>query len=123
LDYDVLVAATKPGALREALAARADELRQAGVSHEHGATSVRTASHKGHEIVVRTTYEITIDGEPFDASLVVDNAGRVFYHGLPTQDFASTIDLVKKAIDTFPDFADPDDHDHHGHHEHHDPEG
>jgi hypothetical protein len=59
--------------------------------------------YKDHEIVIRTTYEITIDGETFAAHVNVDNNGRVHYHGLPTRDFPSTVDLVKQVIDAFPD--------------------
>jgi hypothetical protein len=86
----------------------------AGIADTHGspegphpdAVSVRTADHDGHAIVIRTRYEIEVDGRPFQPHLVVDNSGRVHYHGLPTRDFASMVDLVKKAIETFPeDFA------------------
>lgn len=72
-----------------------------------GAVSVRTVQHGGREIVIRTVYEITVDGEPFDPHVVVDNAGRVHYHGLPTRDFASMVDLVSKAVDAFPDEFGP----------------
>lgn len=65
-------------------------------------TSVRQAEYRGHQIVVRTTYEITVDGRPFDVHLTVDNGGRVHYHGLPTRDFPSVIGLVEKAIAVFP---------------------
>jgi hypothetical protein len=125
VDYSELKAASQPEALRAALAARADDLRQAADPHHGGEmASMRTANYKGHEIVVKTTYEITVDGQPFDVHLTVDNSGRVHYHGLPTRDFGSTIDLVKKAIDFYPnDFGEgnepmpPDDHGgghHHG---------
>lgn len=115
----------------ETVAAVAENVRRQppGGSHDggHDAVSVRTAVHDGHEIVIRTTYEILVDGEPFDPHIVIDNGGRVHYHGLPTRDFASLVDLVAKAIDAFPDdFAhgayepgddpgghDGDDHDGH----------
>ena len=98
----------------------------AGMAMSHGghdvehpdAVSVRSATHKGHDIVIRTRYEIEVDGQPFAPLINVDNAGRVQYHGLPTRDFASMVDLVKKAIDTFPDDfpdhpAELPNHDHH----------
>ena len=117
--------AAAPDAMRAALAARADELTTAGHSHHTGAVAdVREAEYRGHRIEVRTTYAITVDGRPFDVHVVVDNEGRVFYHGLPTRDFPSVITLVEKAIDTFPDDfrpgTEPDagGHDHmhaHGH--------
>jgi hypothetical protein len=128
LDFSELVAATEPDALEATLAAKLDELAQAG--HEHGGdarASVRRATHDGHEIVVRTTYEITVDGEPFDVHMNVDNAGRVHYHGLPTRDFASVIDLVAKVIDAFPgEFTPADPHHPEGHsggHEEHGGDG
>jgi hypothetical protein len=84
-----------------------------------------SARPKGHQITVRTTYEITVDGRPFAIHATVDDNGRVHYHGLPTRDFPSIIGLIQKAIDMFPDDfpepawkADPDNGSHH--HEHHD---
>lgn len=116
-----LTEATQPDQLLAALAANAELLATAG--HAHGSSqmsSMRQATHNGHRISVRTTYEITVDGKPFDVHLTVDNEGRVHYHGLPTRDFASVIGLVEKAIDTFPaDFdttRDPDPPD--GEHDH-----
>lgn len=128
--YAALVAASDPDVLRESLTAHAEELREAAAAHHVGPlAAVRTVSHRGHEIVIRTTYEITVDGQPFEAHVTVDNAGRVHYHGLPTRDFESTVDLVKKVVDYFPDDFGPGaepaptnghEHDHTGHHH---PEG
>ena len=119
MDREIVQQASQPAAFREALKARKEELEQAG-AHRHAAStsSVREAEYKGHRIKVRTTYKITVDGEPFDVAMTVDNDGSVHYHGLPTRSFASVIDLVQKAIDLFPaDFADTpaDGHDHGGH--------
>lgn len=115
MDRSTLAAALQPEVLRATLADRADELR-AAAGHHHGGrlASVRTATHAGHRIVVETTYSVTVDDEAFDAQMIVDNEGRVYYHGLPTRDFASAIDLVAKAIDQFPgDFGGGDaGHDH-----------
>ena len=119
-----LRAAADPDAVRTALAAHVDDLAMATAPHHTaGLASVRHALHRDHEIEVRTTYTITVDGRPFDAHLTVDNTGRVHYHGLPTRDFASVIHLVAKAIDAFPeDFPPPgagggpvDPHAGHGH--------
>ena len=98
----------------------------------HGDDSVREIDYKGHHVVVKTTYEVTIDGKPFHAGLGVTNEGDVHYHGMPNVGFASAIDLVKAVIDTFPgEFGkgkgggggeDHGGHDHAGHdhgaHEH-----
>ncbi|MGQ0778558.1 MAG: hypothetical protein ACT4NY_29795 [Pseudonocardiales bacterium] len=108
MDYPDLVAASQPDALRAALAANADKLQHAAEEHHGGELeSVRQATYKGHEIVVRTRYEITVDGQPFNVHLTIDNDGRVHYHGLPTRDFPSVIGLVEKAIDIFGDEFGP----------------
>ncbi|MEO6958257.1 MAG: hypothetical protein ABI137_16060 [Antricoccus sp.] len=116
MEYSELVAATQPNAVMAALAANAEQIATAG--HAHGGdeiSSLRQATHNGHQITVRTTYQITVDGQPFDVHLTVDNKGRVHYHGLPTRDFASVIGLVEKAIDVFPaDFATSTDSHPHG---------
>jgi hypothetical protein len=124
VDYSDFVGAAQPEEIRKALAANAEQIASAGHAHGSGdLSSMRYASYKGHQITVRTTYEITVDGRPFVIHVTVDNNGRVHYHGLPTRDFPSLIGLVQKAIDMFPeDFRepakpDPDDGSHH--HEHH----
>ena len=91
--------------------------------HAQG-NSVREDHHKGHHIVIKTNYEVTVDGKRFTAPLDVSNAGTVQYHGIPTMAFASAIDLMKCIIDQFPeDFpggthkkgSPKDDHDLHRH--------
>ena len=97
----------------------------------HGHDSVREIDYKGHHVVVKTTYDVTIDGKPFQADLGVTNGGDVHYHGMPNVAFASALDLVKAVIDTFPNEfgkgkggggGDHTDHDHedhdHGAHDH-----
>lgn len=108
MDTTQLKQAIQPAELRAALRTHAAELAHAAdPGHGGDPVDVRTARHDGHDIVVRTRYEITVDGRPFDVHLSVANNGRVHYHGLPTRDFASVIDLVTKAIDIFgEEFAD-----------------
>lgn len=119
-----LSAAAQPDALAAAVAANvAGDVGGPHPGHGPGQEieSVRTATHQGHTIVIRTRYEIEVDGRPFQPHIVVDNAGRVHYHGLPTRDFASMVALVQKAIDVFPaDFGPAPDggHDHGGGHGH-----
>jgi hypothetical protein len=67
----------------------------------HG--SVREVDHKGHKISIRTTYEIRVDGKKFDAPLEVSIDGDVSYMGLMNASFASAVDLVKAAIDQYPE--------------------
>jgi hypothetical protein len=68
--------------------------------------SVREADYHGHHIVVRTRYEIEVDGKMLMGHMGVTNDGHVYYHAVPNLSFASAIDLVKELIDIFPaDFA------------------
>ncbi|MBV0881500.1 hypothetical protein KTQ42_19620 [Noviherbaspirillum sp. L7-7A] len=88
-------------------------------SHGHHASeSVREAEYNGHRIVIKTTYQIEVDGEPISGHLAVTNDGQVHYHPIPNLSFASAIDLVKQLVDVFPDDFENDhsspEH-HHGH--------
>ena len=73
-----------------------------GHNHSAGA-SIREAHHKGHHIVIATTYEVRIDGKVFEGDLSVANSGDVHYHAIPNLGFASAVDMVKCVIDVFPD--------------------
>ena len=72
--------------------------------HHHGGPveNVREADHKGHHIVIRTTYQFEVDGRPLDLPMGVDNDGHVHCHSLPNYQFQSAIAMVKQLIDTFP---------------------
>lgn len=89
-----------------------------GGGHGHSMESVRTASHCGHEIVIKTCYEITVDGKPLASHLSVDDDGHVHTHALPEYAFTSAVDVVKKIIEAFPSEFPCDDgeqgHDHGG---------
>jgi hypothetical protein len=102
------------------------KLLQGGHAHGggDGTQAMRTVDYKGHQITIKTTYRITIDGKLFKGALGVTNDGMVHYHGMPTAGFDSAVDLVKSVIDTFPgefggatehDGHDHDGHDHDGH--------
>ena len=87
--------------------ANADKAKQAQAPMHHGdMASTREADYKGHHIVVRTTYEIEVDGKPVTGHLGVTNDGEVHYHPIPNQSFPSAIELVERVIDTFPDDFD-----------------
>lgn len=74
--------------------------------HGHHGVSVREDCYKGHRIVIRTTYEIEIDGQPFAGNLDVSNSGTVQYHGIPNVSAPSAVELIRSVIDSFPeDFA------------------
>lgn len=73
-----------------------------GGHHEPGVTrSVRTATYRGHEIKIETTYRVTIDGEPLKGMLEVLDDGRVHYHGLPQYALPSAMDMLRLVIDHF----------------------
>jgi hypothetical protein len=75
-----------------------------GMSHHMaGQEVVRKDDHKGHHIVIRTTYKITVDGKEVTGHVMLTNAGQVQYHGLPNYSFDSAVDLVKALIDNFPE--------------------
>jgi hypothetical protein len=86
--------------------------------------TVREADHEGRHIVIRTTYEIEVDGKPVTGHMGVSNDGRVHYHPVPNLSFESAVDVVKQVIDTFPDEfprgdgdgGDGDEDDDGGHH-------
>ena len=84
-------------------------------SHQMSET-IRQAEYKGHHIVLRTTYELEVDGKPIVGHLQVDDAGRVHYHPVPNLSFASALDMAKQLIDVFPDdFNGTSEDDHHEH--------
>ena len=64
--------------------------------------SIREVEYKGHNITIRTSYDIKIDGKRLQGHVYVDRGGMVSTHAMPTYSFASTVDLVKKLIDAFP---------------------
>lgn len=70
--------------------------------HTGAGVSVREATYKGHQIIIRTSYEITVDGQPVTGHVNVSNEGDVQYHAIPNFSFGSAVDLVRKLIDVFP---------------------
>jgi len=72
--------------------------------HRHGQMdSVREADYAGHHIVVRTHYQVEVDGHMLMGHMGVTNDGQVHYHAVPNLSFSSAVDLVKRLIDIFPD--------------------
>jgi hypothetical protein len=68
--------------------------------------TVRQEEHNGHRIVIRTIYDVQVDGTRVQLPLSVDNKGQVHCHSLPNYEFASAVDMIKTLIDNFPeDFA------------------
>jgi hypothetical protein len=83
--------------------ANAASARKAQQMH-HGESEVtRETDYKGHHIVVRTKYEVEVDGKPLMGHMGVNDSGSVHYHPIPNMSFASALDMVRKIIDVFPD--------------------
>ncbi len=78
-------------------------VRKAQKHHAMKDVSVREAEFRGHHIVIRTRYDVTVDGTPLMGHLGVSNDGTVHYHPMPNMRFGSAVDLVKQVIDVFPD--------------------
>jgi hypothetical protein len=73
----------------------------------HPQETVRTAEYRGHAIEIRTSYQVTIDGEALSAHLMVSDDGNVHYHGLPNYTAASAIELMERVVDAFPEDYPP----------------
>ena len=82
------------------------ELTHQGHGRKGPIETVRQEEHNGHRIVIRTSYDVQVDGARVQLPLSVDNKGQVHCHSLPNYQFASAVDMIKTLIDNFPeDFA------------------
>lgn len=90
---------------------------KAAMKMHHGDPGgVESAEYNGHQIVIRTTYHIEVDGTPLMGQLSVDSDGHVESHALPNYEFTTPMNFVKKLIDEFPqDFTGQGGHGHGGH--------
>jgi hypothetical protein len=102
MDKRQLAAAATPEALVEHVTGHAHPSH----SHEPAVTSTREVTYKGHHLVIKTTYQIEVDGHGVRGHMGVTNDGQVHYHAVPNLSFASAVDMVKQLIDTFPDDFD-----------------
>lgn len=68
-----------------------------------GQDTIREDDYKGHHIVIRTRYDITVDGQAVTGHMMLTNSGQVQYHGLPNYSFDSAVGLVRALIDNFPE--------------------
>lgn len=68
-----------------------------------GQDTTREDDYKGHHIVIRTRYDITVDGQAVTGYIMLTNLGQVQYHGLPNYSFDSAVGLVRALIDNFPE--------------------
>jgi len=90
---------------------------KAAMKMHHGDPGgVESEQYNGHQIVIRTTYHIEVDGTPLMGHLSVDSNGHVESHALPNYEFTTPMNFVKKLIDEFPqDFTGQGGHGHGGH--------
>src|SRR5215467_6558806 len=68
-----------------------------------GQEIIREDDYKGHHILVKTKYEMTIDGQAVTGHIMLSNLGQVQYHGLPNHSFDSAVELARALIDNFPE--------------------
>jgi hypothetical protein len=90
---------------------------KAAMKMHHGDPGgVESEEYNGHQIVIRTTYHIEVDGTTLMGHLSVDSDGHVESHALPNYEFTTPMNFVKKLIDEFPqDFTGQGGHGHGGH--------
>ena len=72
-------------------------------------TSIRRATHLGHEIEIHTSYRVMVNGRELVGHFGVDDDGVTHYHGLPNYQEPSAVDLVKQIIEQFPGDFPPRD--------------
>ncbi len=65
--------------------------------------------HKGRNIVIRTTYEIKIDGQAYQGHAKVDGHGRIHCHAIPYDTYPSAVEFVKQLVDLYPESFPPKD--------------
>ncbi|MFN2503213.1 MAG: hypothetical protein ABR540_03085 [Acidimicrobiales bacterium] len=126
MDKTTLARAADPAVFVPYIKENAPVLPTGGHGHRSIQTT-RTDTYRGHKIVVRTSYEIEVDGESVNGHLGVGNDGRVHYHPLPNYSFTSAIELAHQLIDSFPErfcqCGEEGDHSAHGDHGAHGAQG
>jgi hypothetical protein len=86
---------------RDVLAKYVAELPRA--PHAHGPIEIiRKDDYNGHQIVIKTTYDISVDGQPLGGHMGLANDGRIMSHALPNFVFGSAVEMVRRLIDFFP---------------------
>ena len=96
-----------PKSIAAYVKSNAARARKAQQMHHGESVVTREADYKGHHFVVRTKYEVEIDGKPLMGHMGVTDSGLVHYHPVPNLSFASALDMVRKIIDVFPDEFGP----------------
>jgi len=92
-----------PESVASYVAKNAQKVKKAQTQTHRDMESVREAEYQGHRIVVRTRYEIEVDGKMVMGHVGVTNDGNVHYHAVPNLSFPSAVEMVEKLIDIFPE--------------------
>lgn len=103
MERDELEQSATPEQLAQALDEHQADLARLHQPPDHPGRSVREVSYKGHQIRIVTNYEVEVDGVPVTGHVLVNEEGRVHYGGIPNQEFASMVDVVKRIIDLSPE--------------------
>jgi hypothetical protein len=109
MERDDLRRAADPAYFPDDVRAALGDMPKQQDHHQGPMTTVRTVRYMDHEIVIRTTYEIEVDGRPLRGHIGVSNAGSVHTHTLPNYSFPSAVDMVRQLIDAFPQDFPPVD--------------
>lgn len=96
-----------PKSIAAYVKSNAARARKAQQMHHGESVVTRETDYKGHHIVVRTKYEVEVDGKPLMGHMGVNDSGSVHYHPVPNLTFPSALDMVRKIIDVFPDDFGP----------------
>jgi hypothetical protein len=66
-------------------------------------SGVRTTECGGHNIQIKTSYEIAVDGVPFAGHVELDNSGRLHTHACPYHEFASATEMMRHIVEAYPE--------------------
>lgn len=80
--------------------------------------STRAIAVQGHELTVRTTYEVFMDGKALPVHMMVDSDGRLWSHLCPYHTFATAPELLEFVLTHAPEALNGLLTVEHTHHEH-----
>ena len=96
-----------------------------GMGHAHHGTVVHSSrqfEHAGHDVEIRATYRVLVNGVERQLQFSVGPDGKVTTHLRPYVAYDSLVEMVRDVIDNYPDSfsgdAPPNDSGHGGGHDH-----
>ena len=73
------------------------------MGHAHGPTeNIRTADYRGHDLEIRTTYQVFIDGAQIAVPFHVGDDGQVTCHAVPNYSSPTALDVARRIVDAYP---------------------